>query len=254
MTAAGKTGAPLPAYVSWPTFENCLAWLSDMVVLPTQLDRSVWESKFSGSTGRQLMLALQWLGLLDGDHRPTQALEELTAATNIEEQKQRLRDIFRAVYGAELVDDIARMTPQMVDDKIKALGTSASTQRKAFSFFVNAAKFMDLPIPPTIAKRARNRPAGKRTAAPTKQQKAETVQQTTEPPASPSEPESTVPAIQDTYNLHALVLDLMKDLERFGPTWTEPKRKSWQATFAQILDYAYPAKPGEAPNDAHTDR
>ena len=252
--AAEKTGAPIPAYVSWMTFQNCLAWLSDMDVLPTQLDRSVWEPKFSGSTGRQLMLALQWVGLLDGDHKPTQELEQLTAETNTEEQKQRLRDIFRAVYGAELIDDIARMTPQLVDDNIKALGTSASTQRKAFSFFVNAAKFMDLPVPPTLSKRARNRPAGKRSPAPTKQQKAEAVQQPTEPPASPSVPESTAPVTQYTYNLHALVLDLMKDLERFGPTWTEPKRKAWQATFAQILDYAYPAKPGEVPNDAHTDR
>ena len=246
--------APLPAYVSWLKFRDCLEWLSGMNILPAQLDRSLWDSEFAGGTGGQLMLTLQWLRLLDSDLRPTQALEELKAAANTEEQKQRLRDIFRAVYGTELIDDIARMTPQMVNDKISSLGTTASTQRKAFSFFVNAAKYVDLPVPTTIAKRARNRPAGKRIPAPTKQQKAEAVQQPTEPPASESEPESTVPAIQDTYRLHGSVLALLKDLERIGPTWTEQKRKAWQATFAQILDYAYPAQQGEALSDAHTDR
>ena len=253
MTTTETVRAPLPAYVSWLKFRDCLEWLSDMEVLPAQLDRSLWESGFAGGTGGQLMLTLQWLRLLDSDLRPTQALEELKTATNAEEQKQRLRDIFRAVYGTELIDDIARMTPQMVSDKISSLGTTASTQRKAFSFFVNAAKFMDLPIPPTIAKRARNRPAGKRTADPTKQ-KAEPAQQLTEPPASPSEPESTVPAIQDTYRLHGTVLAMLQDLERTGPTWSKQQRCAWKTTFEQLLDYAYPAQPDEVPNDAHTDR
>src|SRR4051812_12219074 len=56
-----------PIYVSWSTFATFLDWVAAMAVIPHQIDRSVWASKFSGAVGAQLMPGLRFLGLLDGE-------------------------------------------------------------------------------------------------------------------------------------------------------------------------------------------
>ena len=154
MATAQKT--ELPIYVSYLTFGNFLDWLKEMTVVPSQIDRSLWSVKFSGSNGAQLMSGLRFLGLLDGE-RPTPALEPLAMADDTA-RLELLRIVLEGAYGKDNIDELPKMTPGMLDKKLEELGTTNPTHRKALSFFVNASKAVGLAVPAQIARKARNKP------------------------------------------------------------------------------------------------
>ena len=159
MTTAQKHGS-IPIYVSYLTFGNFLDWLKEMKVLPSQIDRSLWSIKFSGSHGAQLMSGLRFLGLLD-DESPTASLEPLAMADDAT-RMDLLRAVLEQAYGEDFIKDLPRMTPGMLNKKLEELGTTNPTHRKAVSFLVNASKAVGLTVPAQIAKRARNKPPSPR--------------------------------------------------------------------------------------------
>ena len=171
-----KTGGRIPMYVSYSTFTTFLDWLGEMPVTPTQIDRSLWTGKFSGGTGSQLMSGLRFLGLIDGE-RPTDHLEPIVRADSTQ-RKQLLAALLKDAYGANLVDGLRSMTPKMLNEQLERLGATDATLRKAFSFIVNAAKANDIPIAPTTAKKARNKPARKTLTAGRKPKAQQPVKQT----------------------------------------------------------------------------
>jgi hypothetical protein len=157
--------------VSYLTFVNMLDHLNALKVMPTRIDNSLWSGKFSGTNGVLLNAGLKFLRLVDGD-RPNEAFEALVFAKP-DERKTFLKEVLGKAYGPELMN-LASKTPKMVDEAIRALGTTDSTHRKAISFFIQAAKAADVPMPSTIAKRARNRPgtsARRRTGSPSPSEK-----------------------------------------------------------------------------------
>lgn len=158
-----KTDGLIPAYISYSTFTTFLDWLAEMPVIPTQLDRSLWSGKFAGGTGSQLMSGLRFLGLVDGE-MPTDRLEPILRADSTE-RKQLLAALVKDAYGADVIDGLNSMTPKMLNEELEQLGATDATLRKAFSFIVNAAKANDIPIAPTTAKKARNKPARRASAA-----------------------------------------------------------------------------------------
>ena len=119
----------LPPYISFSTLTTLLDWVREMPVTPSQIDRSLWEPKFAGSVGGQLMVGLRFLFLLDGNN-PTQRLDELARADN-EGRKQLLAQRLLDSYGDELIKGLRTDTPKMFDDKLRALGTTDATHRKA---------------------------------------------------------------------------------------------------------------------------
>jgi len=79
-------------------------------------------------------------------------------------QKQLIKVVLERAYGEEMIRELPRMTPGMLDKRLGDLGTTNPTHRKAVSFFVNAAKAIELSVPTGIAKKARNQPAPAKTA------------------------------------------------------------------------------------------
>src|SRR5690348_15478815 len=59
-----------PTYLPWTTFENVTEELRGKG-LPRKLDRSVLKGK-SGSTQAQYLAALRFMGMIDGEDRPTE--------------------------------------------------------------------------------------------------------------------------------------------------------------------------------------
>lgn len=148
----------VPPYVSFASFLSLLDWLKNDGV-PAQLDRSAWDRKFSGSVGSQLMTALRYLKLLDGE-TPTSRLEKLASAeegVRKELLKALLEEAYPTLFGGF---ELARATPKMVDEAFSKDGGSANTRRKAVAFFVNVCKFADVPLSSQVRNLARNRPAG----------------------------------------------------------------------------------------------
>lgn len=228
------TSRPPPIYVSYLTFTNLLDWLHDVGTLPTQFDRSYWGHKFSGSGGAQLMAGLRFLGLLKGD-APTPELERLALGDG-EDRRELLKELLRQRYGPEFVDGLARATPRLLNEHLESLGTTDATHAKARSFFVNAAKAVGLPMPPQIAKQARNRPTV--TRKPSGQRRHSTDEQGTGGGADVDKT-STSPT-KTALPVHAALEPLLRDLAQIGATWSAAERARWKATWDAVLDYAYP--------------
>jgi hypothetical protein len=221
-----------PPYISYLTFNTFLEWLKEMPVVPTQIDRSLWKYKFAGSTGIQLMTGLKFLKLLDGQ-KTEPMLAELVKVDK-DKRKVLIKEVLRKAYGADIVDELPAMTPKVLDDKLHALGTTDSTHRKALSFFVNAAKYNGVTVPPSISKKARIRRSG------TRQRPQKSGIQ-----SSSQIDTSTKSQAANQVVLHSALTALLKDLEKTGSKWTKTERNIWLKTFETNLDYAYPVHDGE---------
>jgi hypothetical protein len=234
-----------PIYVSYTTFMTLLDWLRDMKVIPNQLDRTLWAPKFAGSTGVQLMSGLRFLGLLY-DEAPTPRLEQLAMASN-EDRKRLLAELVRDQYGADFVAGLSKATPRTVQDRMKELGATDATFRKAVSFFVNAAKAADIPMPTHIAKVARNRSAVRRGAASkTLRSEGQSGKTLTPPPYVP-------PGTGLETSLHPALVPLLKDLAENGPEWGQEEHDRWRTAFDTILDYSYPVQEDEGEEDGENE-
>ena len=150
--------ASAPPYNSVSTFTTFLDWIREMEVTPTHIDRSLWQTKFSGSVGTQLMTGLRFLRLLKGQ-QPTDELEELARASE-EDRRPLLAALVLKVYGETVVSEMESGTPRRLNDALSALGTTTATHDKARSFLINTAKLAGLSVQPTISKQARIRKSG----------------------------------------------------------------------------------------------
>ena len=123
----GRDEAISPPYVSFNTFRTLLEWLRSEGV-PLRFDRSFWQTKFSGSTGTQLVAALRFLGLLEGETPPSD-LQVLVDATP-EERRFILKEILRDSYRAVPFEELDRATPAMVRRWFRAYPIDGHTLRK----------------------------------------------------------------------------------------------------------------------------
>ncbi len=147
----------VPPYVSFVSFTSLLDWLREEGV-PAQLDRSIWDKKFSGSVGAQLMTSLRYLDLLD-EETPTQKLEGLVSSEE-NDRKEILKGLLEEAYPSLFRLELSRATPKMLEDAFADIAGTAETRRKAVAFFINACKFAEIPLSSAVKKKARNRRAG----------------------------------------------------------------------------------------------
>lgn len=243
---SNDSGKPVAAYVSFTSFLSFLDFLRDLPAIPRALDRSIWETKFSGSTGTRVMGTFRFLGLLDDD-RPTERLERLVHADQ-DARKKLLKEIFRESYGEELIDGITSMSPQMMEERIEAIGTTDASKRHAVSFFVNGIKYIDLHIPANIRKRARvRRSSGKpSTAAPSTAAQRKSDAPQVEPQPVPAE-EQTVPqpTTKPQFHLHGIhgtLVAMLDDLPMRVADWSKEEQDRWLEVFTTNLKYHHPAR------------
>ena len=81
-----------PPYVPYRTFRTFLEFLKEGI--PDRIDRSVWVSRFSGSSGMQLMTSLKALNLIDDLGMPSSDLEKLVYAQG-KDRRDLLREILQ---------------------------------------------------------------------------------------------------------------------------------------------------------------
>ncbi len=224
-----------PTYVSYLTFANFLDWLKEMQGTPSRIDRSLC-SKFSGTNRAKLMLGLRFLGLLDGD-RPTSALENLAMADDVD-RKTLLMAILRGAYGDEIIDALPRMTPGMLDNRLSELGTTASTHRKAVSFFVNASKAAVLTVPTQLGRRTRNKPASTKTA----QEKEKAL-----PPRPVQPPSNNISPLPQTKlpeaSQSSMLWWLFERLPAPGSVFAGTEREKWLEAAKAIFEVEYQPEP-----------
>ena len=126
----------VPPYVPYRTFHTFLEFLQDGI--PARIDRSVWGSRFSGSSGTQLMTALKVLGLVDSDGHPEPVLEELAFAEG-ERRRALLRGMLEDYYRPVFALDLARATRNQFHEAFRSFGAREGVLTKCEAFFIQAA-------------------------------------------------------------------------------------------------------------------
>ena len=154
-----------------------------------------------------------------------------------------LKGVFRKSYGGELIDNIASMTPRMVDERIVALGTTDPTKQRAVGFFVNGAKHLDLDIPATITKRSRTRRSASKPS--TAAQRTPDATPDEQKPDATEQHTSTQATATPQIALHDTIVAMLEDLPNRVASWSEEEQDLWLEVFTTNLRYFHPAREEE---------
>jgi hypothetical protein len=150
MQDASGTGKPA-AYLPFRTFMTAIESFEHGI--PKQIDRTIWRSQ-SGIVQGQIMIALRFLGLVDDTDKPTVALHRFVDGKN--NRPELVRALLHHAYR-DLVDrDLTKMTPKMLDEAMEQYSVTGDTKKKAVRFFLQAAKFAEMPMHPLLLGQTRN--------------------------------------------------------------------------------------------------
>ena len=236
----GQVGARgAPPYIPYLTFRNFIDWLESDGI-PLRMDRSVWSRRYSGSTGPQLLTGLRFLGLLQGEE-PTAALERIVEARG-EDRAALLRELFQSAYELVRFDALPRATPAMLWEWLTAYGIDGDTVRKAESFFINAAKDLDIPLAGGLRKMARNRPPQATGRAPRSPARGRSARQTAEGSTPASLPPPPAPlAREDRAEAEASLMlwGLFKRLPAPGEVFGKDDREAWVEAARTLFNLEY---------------
>jgi Family of unknown function (DUF5343) len=130
--------ARTPPYTSYRTFRTFIDDLREQGV-PSRIDRSVL-TRFSGVVGTQLVHALRFLGLVDGEGRPTESLRDLVNARDAGRWAETLLAIVRREYAPLFALELENATPSHFSEAFrKAFPAADAVVQKCVTFFLYAA-------------------------------------------------------------------------------------------------------------------
>ena len=143
----------LPApYLPFKTFLSSLEPFSQGI--PPKVDRTLWNQ--SGFVQGLIMNAYRYFHLVDVNDKPTPQFQQLVKSKN-EERKAEIKKILEIGYPEiTAMHDLATMTPKMLDELMDKYNVSGQTKKKATTFFLQAAKFADVPLSSFLTEKIRN--------------------------------------------------------------------------------------------------
>jgi hypothetical protein len=136
------------AYVPFKTFLAAIEGFERH--MPVQIDSSVWPT-YSGAIRSQLLGAFKFLNLIDDKGHPNMFLKGLVE--DKANRKATLRKVIETSYKPVISAGLQHMTPKMFDDLMDAYGMTGDTQKKVSSFFLQAAKYAEIPMSPLLSKK-----------------------------------------------------------------------------------------------------
>lgn len=156
-----ETQVKAPPYLSLKTFLGALDALREGV--PKRIDRAIWRSQ-SGAVQGQIMVAFRFFDLLDATDAPALPLLEKLAKADEAERKKLLKPLIDQHYQQIIAYDLTKMIPSMLNEEMEKFGVTGSTLRKAVTFFLQIAKYLDLPLSPYLRDKTRTSPRPRRQA------------------------------------------------------------------------------------------
>lgn len=151
-----KEGAT-PPYTSFSSLKTLIKNLKENG-LPSRIDRSVLGNSFSNAVGSQLLTALKFLRLIDGQNHPTSDLKDLVEAHGTDQWAGALQNIIRSAYGPLFQLNLETASPAQFNERFRTAYTGADdVQRKSMTFFLGAAKDAGIVISQYIMKNKKPR-------------------------------------------------------------------------------------------------
>jgi len=180
-----KRSVLIPPYISYRTFNNFLLEMKTRG-LPSRIDRSVMAHK-SGTIQSQLLIALDFLGLIKNSGRPTPELKILVEGEE-GERKAALARILRSAYPFCFHEDfgIGSATAHQAEELFQRTGASGETLRRCLAFFLAAAREGGVPVSSYIRPHRRKKPSSRLKASKTTHSPSpEIIAETPPPQGSP---------------------------------------------------------------------
>ncbi len=144
-----------PPYVPYRTFQNFIEFLQNNGGVPYRIDSSVWQGRFAGSSGAQIMHALRVLELVDEASVTSKNFERMVLGT-----KQERRKIFRATiekFYQPIFDlEISKATSGQFREAFKSYGLKDAVTTKCEAFFIHAAQDTGIQLSQFITRRRHN--------------------------------------------------------------------------------------------------
>jgi len=139
-------------YLPFKTFLGSLDPFSQGI--PPKIDRTLWNQ--SGFVQGLIMNAYRYFHLVDANDKPTPQFQQLVKSKN-ESRKAEVKKLIEIGYP-EIVamHDLATMTPKMLDELIEKYKVTGETKKKAVTFFLQAAKFAEMPLSNFLSERIRS--------------------------------------------------------------------------------------------------
>lgn len=155
---------PAPPYIAFQTLKTLL---QNMKVdgVPGRIDKTMLRN-FSGAVASQLITALKFLGLTDGDGHPTPILRDLIHAYGTDDWPSALASVIKDAFAPIFALNLETATPGQFTEKFGTVfDGEGDTLRKAITFFVNAVREAKIPISNYIMKNKKPRaPSAKKRA------------------------------------------------------------------------------------------
>lgn len=222
MSATDTQATWTAPYAVWKTLQNTIEKMGKEGSIPGRIDRS-YLSNLPGSAQSELQTAMKALGLVDDQFHPTDLLERLVQ--NEDERPAIVKEILDDRYAAVLALSPSATQAQLEEEFRQKLGVSGSTLRKAVRFFLNAAKYADIPLSPHFkapgaVPASGARPRQRRTPAGGNDQQ--------EPQQQPPAP-----------TLHPFIQGLVSTLPEPGTRFPMKKQEAWFDTARGIFQLLY---------------
>lgn len=214
----------LPPYVSYRTFRNFVDGLQ--LGIPARIDRSYWGDRYSGSTGTQLMTALRFLGLIDGNGIPTTRLRQLASAKGAQRSdilKQIAYTSFDFLSERSLDPQVATYA-QLEEAFYNTYQVTSDVARKCIKFFVSLESDAGVSLSPFIMKKSKTIRADSVRGKTTKKTGARTNRNAAIPLAADS-----IPAQIAWYEM------VLAKFPTFDPTWADDVKLKWFEAFDALL-------------------
>lgn len=136
-------------YMPFSSFSTAIDQMA--AFMPNRIDRSAFPG-FAGSVQTLLLQTLRFLGLMNGDGKPTPPLHAL-AVKDEAARKAALGKILRERYAKLFALDLMKVTPQeLAEEMAEYYGVAGETKEKAIRFFLSAAAYAGIPMSPLLAK------------------------------------------------------------------------------------------------------
>lgn len=134
-----------PPYTSFMSLKTLISGLKEHGV-PARIDRSVL-TNFSGAVGSQIITALRFLRLINGDNHPGDRFHTLVSAYGTDTWRAELEGVIREAYEPLFALDLQTATPALFNEKFKkTYGGADAVLRKCMTFFLNAVREAEIPV------------------------------------------------------------------------------------------------------------
>ena len=230
---AGKENAnkrpPYPPFSQWQRLLDTLQNDFRSRQLPSRIDNSYLKRlRVNPSAESNLQSALAFLGLVDGQRQPTEALVRLLSSGGLE-ARVVLREIVNAAY-VPVLDGLTpkSATPDHLAEKFKRGGSQDEVGRKGMTFFLGIAKEAGIELSPQLKTRARQPNAPfqrKRTPQPV------STPSHVDAPASP-QTQQKQPGLYDQDDLTAKLVAKFPD---YNPEWDAEQVVLWRDSLTMVL-------------------